>query len=487
MAGLDVERATAEEIARLLDARELSCEEVAGAYLSRMAAHNDELNVYLHIDEERTLAQAQALDAGGRSGIAGVPIAYKDLFCIRDVPTTAGSRVLEGYRPPYTATVVRRCQAEGLVELGKTNMDEFAMGSSTENSAYGPTRNPWDSERVPGGSSGGSAAAVAASMAPIALGTDTGGSIRQPAALCGVVGIKPTYGAVSRYGVVAFASSLDQVGPFARTVRDCALALRVIAGPDTCDSTCIGPPEPIELPERDDLRGVRVGAISLDGIGGVEPGVRASYEAALETVRGLGAELVEASLEFSLTPHALAAYYLIAPAEASANLARYDGVRYGLRVSGDDVFEMYDATRQAGFGREVKRRCLIGAYALSAGYYDAYYGQAQRVRTLIRRDFDKAFERCDLLLTPTSPTVAFRLGELVDDPLAMYACDLFTLPVNLSGLPAISLPCGLSEGLPVGLHLAGPAFSENRLLAAAHALEGAFAFDPRPPALMGAA
>jgi aspartyl-tRNA(Asn)/glutamyl-tRNA(Gln) amidotransferase subunit A len=299
--------------------------------------------------------------------------------------------------------------------------------------------------------------------------------------------MKPTYGAVSRYGVVAFASSLDQVGPFARTVRDCALALRVIAGPDICDSTCLGPPEPIELPEREDLRGVRVGAISLDGIDGVELGVRASYEAALETVRGLGAELVEASLEFSLTPHALAAYYLIAPAEASANLARYDGVRYGLRVPGDDVFEMYDRTRRRGFGREVKRRCLIGAYALSAGYYDAYYGQAQRVRTLIRRDFDKAFESCDLLLTPTSPTVAFRIGELVDDPLAMYACDLFTLPVNLSGLPAISLPCGLSEGLPVGLHLAGPAFSENRLLAAAHALEGAFAFDPRPPALMGAA
>jgi aspartyl-tRNA(Asn)/glutamyl-tRNA(Gln) amidotransferase subunit A len=487
MAGLEIERATAEEIARLLDARELTCEDVAQAYLDRIAALDGELNVFLHVDPERVLARARALDQKERSGIAGVPIAYKDLLCIRGVPTTAGSRVLEGYRPPYTATVVRRCEAEGLVELGKTNMDEFAMGSSTENSAYGPTRNPWDRERVPGGSSGGSAAAVAASMAPLALGTDTGGSIRQPAALCGVVGMKPTYGAVSRYGAVAFASSLDQIGPFARTVRDCALALRVIAGPDSCDSTCLGPPEPIELPERQDLRGLRVGAISLEGIGGVEPGVRARYEAALETVRELGGELVEASLEFSLTPHALAAYYLIAPAEASANLARYDGVRYGLRVPGDDVFEMYDRTRQRGFGREVKRRCLIGAYALSAGYYDAYYGQAQRVRTLIRRDFEHAFEKCDVLLTPTSPTVAFRIGELVDDPLAMYACDLFTLPVNLSGLPAISLPCGLSEGLPVGLHLAGPAFSENRLLAAAHALEGAFAFDPRPPALAGAA
>jgi aspartyl-tRNA(Asn)/glutamyl-tRNA(Gln) amidotransferase subunit A len=487
MAVFDVERTSAEEIARLLDARELTCADVAQAYLDRIEALNDDLNVYLHVDPERVLARARALDSEGRSGIAGVPIAYKDLLCIRGVPTTAGSKVLEGYRPPYTATAVRRCEAEGLVELGKTNMDEFAMGSSTENSAYGPTRNPWDRERVPGGSSGGSAAAVAASMAPLSLGTDTGGSIRQPAALCGVVGLKPTYGNVSRYGAIAFASSLDQIGPFARTVRDCALALRVIAGADTCDSTCVGPPEPIELPERQDLRGVRVGAISLDGIEGVSPGVRASYEAALETVRSLGGELVEAKLEFSLTPHALAAYYLIAPAEASANLARYDGVRYGLRVDGDDIFAMYDATRERGFGREVKRRCLIGAYALSAGYYDAYYGQAQRVRTLIRRDFDAAFASCDLLLTPTAPTVAFRLGELVDDPLAMYACDLFTLPVNLSGLPAISLPCGLSDGLPVGLHLAGPAFSENRLLAAAHALEGAFAFDPRPPALMGTA
>jgi aspartyl-tRNA(Asn)/glutamyl-tRNA(Gln) amidotransferase subunit A len=324
-------------------------------------------------------------------------------------------------------------------------------------------------------------------MLPLSLGSDTGGSIRQPAAFCGIVGMKPTYGRVSRYGLVAYASSLDQIGPFARTVRDCALALRVIAGADTCDSTCVGPPEPIELPERQDLRGVRVGAIPLDGIGGVEPGVRARYEAALETVRALGGELVEAKLEFSLTQHALAAYYLIAPAEASANLARYDGVRYGLRVTGEDVFEMYDKTRRAGFGREVKRRCLIGAYALSAGYYDAYYGQAQRVRTLIRRDFDQAFASCDLLLTPTSPTVAFRIGELVDNPLAMYACDLFTLPVNLAGLPAISLPCGLSEGLPVGLHLAGPAFSENTLLGAAHALEGAFAFDSVLPALAGVA
>ena len=322
-------------------------------------------------------------------------------------------------------------------------------------------------------------------MAPLALGTDTGGSIRQPAALCGVVGMKPTYGAVSRYGAVAFASSLDQIGPFARTVRDCALALRVIAGPDICDSTCLGPPEPIELPEREDLRGAARGR----DLAGRHRRRRARRARELRGRARDGARARRRArrgqLEFSLTPHALAAYYLIAPAEASANLARYDGVRYGLRVPGDDVFEMYDATRQRGFGREVKRRCLIGAYALSAGYYDAYYGQAQRVRTLIRRDFDQAFESCDLLLTPTSPTVAFRIGELVDDPLAMYACDLFTLPVNLSGLPAISLPCGLSEGLPVGLHLAGPAFSENRLLAAAHALEGALRVRSAPAGAAG--
>src|SRR4051794_31704565 len=289
MAVFDVEATSAEEIARLLDARELTCEEVAGAYLSRMDAHNDALNVFLHVDEERTLARARALDETGRSGIAGVPMAYKDLFCIRDVPTTAGSRVLEGYRPPYTATVVRRCEAAGLVELGKTNMDEFAMGSSTENSAFGVTRNPWDSERVPGGSSGGSAAAVAASMAPLSLGTDTGGSIRQPAALCGVVGMKPTYGAVSRYGVVAFASSLDQVGPFARNVRDCALLLSVIAGADPCDSTCVGLREPVAMPEREDLRGLRLAYLTLDGVEGVEPGVREAYERAVETARSLGA------------------------------------------------------------------------------------------------------------------------------------------------------------------------------------------------------
>ncbi|MEO9176856.1 MAG: Asp-tRNA(Asn)/Glu-tRNA(Gln) amidotransferase subunit GatA [Gaiellales bacterium] len=485
---LDPLRTSAEELAASLTSREVSCVEVATAYLGRIAELDPGLHVYLHVDPERTLADAARIDATGPSGLQGVPIAYKDLLCTRGVPTTAGSRILEGYRPPYSATVVRRGEQAGLVSLGKLNMDEFAMGSSTENSGYGPTRNPWDRSRVPGGSSGGSAAAVAAGLAPLTLGTDTGGSIRQPASLCGVVGLKPTYGVVSRYGAVAFASSLDQIGPFGRTVRDCALLLSVIAGEDPCDSTCLGPRDAVELPVREDLRGLRVGILDVSGIAGVEPGVRATYEAALETLRGLGAaEVREIELEFSLTPHALAAYYLIAPAEASANLSRYDGVRYGLREDAPDVFSMYEATRSTGFGREVKRRCLIGAYALSAGYYDALYGQAQRVRTLIMRDFARVFESCDVLVCPTSPTVAFELGALVDDPLAMYACDLFTLPVNLAGLPGLSIPCGLSEGLPVGLQLIGPAFSENTLLAAGHALERAFSFDPVPPNLAGGA
>ena len=489
MGSLDVSRTSAEELVRLLDARELSCVEVAQAHLDRIAAVDDEIHAFLHTHPEATLARAAQLDEHGRSGLQGVPIALKDLFITKGVPTTAGSRILEGYVPPFTGTVVERCEKAGLVSVGKTNMDEFAMGSSTENSGYGPTRNPWDTTRVPGGSSGGSSAAVAAGMAPLSLGTDTGGSIRQPAALCGIVGLKPTYGAVSRYGVVAFASSLDQVGPFARSVRDTALLLSVIEGKDCCDSTSVGLPAPVELPEREDLRGLRIAYLGLDGVEGVEPGVRDTYERAIETARALGAdEVAEVQLPTAMSPNGLAAYYLIAPAEASANLARYDGVRYGLRVDAPDVFSMYEETRREGFGAEVKRRILIGAYALSAGYYDAFYGQAQKVRTLIRRDFDAVFaeQGFDLLLTPTSPTVAFRIGERVDDPLSMYLSDLFTLPVNLAGTPGLSIPCGLSEGLPVGLHLCGPAFSENTLLAAGHAFERAFAFDPVPPTLEAA-
>jgi aspartyl-tRNA(Asn)/glutamyl-tRNA(Gln) amidotransferase subunit A len=474
--GLTVERAAA-----LLDGRELSAEELAAAYLERIAALDGELNVFLHTHPEATLARARALDRGGRAGIAGVPIALKDLFSTRDVPTTAGSRILEGFLPICDADVVERTAAAGLVSLGKSNMDEFAMGSSTEHSAFGPTRNPWDPARVPGGSSGGSAAAVAAGMAPWSLGTDTGGSIRQPAAFCGVVGLKPTYGAVSRYGVVAFASSLDQVGPFALTVRDVALLLGVIAADDPRDTTNVGLPEPVAVPEREDLAGVRLG-IPRDQLElGVDAGVLERFEQAVELARGLGAEIGECSLPTS--KQGLAAYYLIAPAEASANLARYDGVRYGLRVDASDVHTMYEETRRAGFGAEVKRRVMLGTYALSAGYYDAYYGQAQRARTLIRREFDEAFGRFDALLLPTAPSAAFELGAKLSDPLAMYANDVFTLPANLAGLPGLSIPCGLDAGLPVGLQLVGPAFSENRLLAAGHALEKAIGFDPVPPRL----
>jgi aspartyl-tRNA(Asn)/glutamyl-tRNA(Gln) amidotransferase subunit A len=474
---------TAERAIGLLDAGEVSCRELATAYLDRIDAANDGLHAFLRTRRAKALAEADRLDREGREGLAGVPLALKDILCTRGEETTAGSRILAGHRPIFDGGCVQRLKEAGLIALGKTNMDEFAMGSSTENSAFGVTRNPWDPTRVPGGSSGGSAAAVAAGMAPLALGTDTGGSIRQPAALCGVVGMKPTYGAVSRYGLIAFASSLDQIGPFALTVRDAALLLAAIVGHDPCDATSIALPEPVEVPDRTDLRGVRVGIPSDLLAQGIEPGVRASFEAAVRQAEGLGAEMVEVTLPHAR--HALPAYYLIAPAEASANLARFDGVRFGLRLEepGDSVADMYGRTRAAGFGAEVKRRIMLGTYALSAGYYDAYYGMAQRVRTMIRRDFDLAFAQVDVIATPTSPTVAFEIGERVDDPWAMYASDVLTVPVNLAGLPGISIPCGLSDGLPVGFQLIGPVFSENRILAAAHALEQAIAFDPVPPAL----
>jgi aspartyl-tRNA(Asn)/glutamyl-tRNA(Gln) amidotransferase subunit A len=440
-----------------------------------------ETGAFLHVHPELTLERARGFDRSGRSGTAGVPIGLKDLLSTRGIPTTAGSRILDGFRPIVDADVVEATADAGLISLGKLNMDEFAMGSSTEHSGYQLTRNPWDPALVPGGSSGGSAAAVAAGLAPWTLGTDTGGSIRQPAAFCGVVGLKPTYGAVSRYGVVAFASSLDQVGPFALTVRDVAQLLAIIARDDPRDSTNTGLPAPIELPSATDLKGLRL-AVPRDQLGvGVEPGVAELFERTVNLCRSLGAEVGETMLPHA--SHGLAAYYLIAPSEASANLARYDGVRYGLRVDAPDVHEMYSETRRAGFGAEVKRRIMIGTYALSAGYFDAYYGQAQRVRTLIRRDFADAFGTWDALLLPTAPSVAFPIGAKLDDPLAMYANDVFTLPVNLAGLPGLSIPCGLDNGLPVGFQVIGPAFSENRLLAIGHALEQALAFDPVPPRL----
>jgi aspartyl-tRNA(Asn)/glutamyl-tRNA(Gln) amidotransferase subunit A len=413
--------------------------------------------------------------------LGGVPLAVKDLFCTEGVPSQAGSRILEGYRPPYTATVVAKLLAAGASLLGKTNQDEFAMGSSNENSGFGPVLNPWDRTRVPGGSSGGSAAAVAAGLAPWAIGTDTGGSIRQPAALCGIVGLKPTYGACSRYGMIAFASSLDQAGPLARNVTDATLLFQHMIGRDRRDSTSVAFPGPVTLPNAERLDGIRLGVPEeLTGAGegetGIEPGVRESFERTLALAEGLGATIEPCRLPHA--PHALSAYYLIAPAEASANLARFDGVRYGLRVDGSaDLVEMYGRTRATGFGDEVKRRIMLGTYALSSGYYDAYYGRAQKVRTLISSDFRSAFERFDFIVTPTSPWVAFTLGSKTNDPYAMYLNDFCTVPMPLAGIPAVSIPSGLSQGLPVGFQLAGPAFSEGRMLDAAYALEQAIGFD----------
>ena len=472
---------TAEGARDALHAGDMTALELVEAYLRRAA--DDPYGAFLTLDGERARERARQIDElAERPPLGGVPIAVKDVLSTRDLTTTAGSRILEGFRPVYTATCVHRLEEAGAVVIGKTNMDEFAMGSSTENSAYQLTRNPWDRERVPGGSSGGSAAAVAACQAPWSLGTDTGGSIRQPAALCGIVGMKPTYGAVSRYGLIAFASSLDQVGPFARTVRDAALLLSHLVGRDECDATSLDWPEPIEMPAAERLDGLRLGVVEeLMGVG-VEPGVRAAVESAIALAGDLGAAVEPVSLPTS--EHGLATYYLIAPAECSANLARFDGVRYGHRAEDPDgILEMYERTRGEGFGPEVKRRIMLGTFALASGYYDAYYVRAQRVRTLIVRDFERAFERVDLLLSPTSPTVAFRLGERTADPYSMYVADICTIPVSLAGLPAISIPCGLSEGLPVGLQIAGPAFSENRILAAAHALERAIGFDPLPPGL----
>ncbi len=469
---------SAEEQIAAVVAGETSSVELVAAHLARV--EHDEWNSFLAVDRERALARAKEIDGlATRPPLAGVPIAIKDALSTRDLVTTAGSKMLEGFRPIYTATCVARLEAAGAVIIGKTNMDEFAMGSSTENSAYGPTLNPWDLTRVPGGSSGGSASSVAARQVPWSLGSDTGGSIRQPAALCGIVGMKPTYGAISRYGLIAFASSLDQVGPFARTVRDAALLLSHMVGRDPMDATSLEWTEPIRVPSATRLDGVRVGVIEELMSDGIEPGVRAACQSTIDMVEALGGTVVPIAL-----PHAgygLATYYLIAPAEASANLARFDGIRYGHRTADADVLlEHYERTRAEGFGPEVKRRIMLGTFALSSGYYDAYYGQAQRVRTLIMRDFAEAFAQVDVVASPTSPSTAFRLGERTADPLSMYLSDICTIPISLAGLPSLSIPCGLSEGLPVGLQLAGPAFSENRLLEVAHALELAIGFDDAP-------
>jgi aspartyl-tRNA(Asn)/glutamyl-tRNA(Gln) amidotransferase subunit A len=468
---------TAAQALRAIEAGELSAGELFDAYRERAAA--DELNAF-------TWVAAETPDGdGGGAPLGGVPLAVKDLFCTAGVPSQAGSRILEGYLPPYTATVVEQLARAGAPLLAKTNQDEFAMGSSNENSAFGPVLNPWDRARVPGGSSGGSAAAVAAGLAPWALGTDTGGSIRQPAALCGVVGLKPTYGAVSRYGMIAFASSLDQAGPFTRDVTDAALLFRHMIGRDRCDSTSLEFPHPIELPSQRRLDGVTLGVPKELSGEGIETGVLEAFEATLDVARQLGAEVRSCRLEHA--EHALSAYYLIAPAEASSNLARYDGVRYGLRAQGaTDLLTMYTRTRHDGFGAEVKRRIMLGTYALSSGYYDAYYGRAQRVRTKIAQDFEQVFADVDFVVTPTSPGVAFELGAKTGDPLAMYLNDFCTVPMSLAGIPAISIPNGLAEPpgggsrLPTGFQIAGPAFSEPRLLEAAFALEQELGFDSSP-------
>jgi aspartyl-tRNA(Asn)/glutamyl-tRNA(Gln) amidotransferase subunit A len=481
---------SAREALDALDARELSARELFEFYRARAVADRvageEGLNCFTWVADGPPSGDGPSDETPGDDApqpLGGLPLAVKDLFCTEGVPSQSGSRVLEGYLPPYTATVVSRLNDAGASLLGKTNQDEFAMGSSNENSAFGPVRNPWDRERVPGGSSGGSAAAVAAGLAPWALGTDTGGSIRQPAALCGIVGLKPTYGSVSRYGMIAFASSLDQAGPLTRDVSDAALLLRHMVGRDACDATSLSFPHEIELPSAERLDGVTLGVPEELTGEGIEAGVLDCFQAALARAQELGAQVRGVRLEHA--PHALSAYYVLAPAEASSNLARFDGVRYGMRAPGaEELLDMYTRTRHDGFGAEVKRRIMLGTYALSAGYYDAYYGRAQRVRTKIAEDFRTAFGTVDFIVSPTAPSVAFRLGEKTADPLAMYLNDYCTVPMSLAGIPAISIPCGLAgeggpqgAGLPVGLQIAGPAFSENRLLDAAHALEQSIGFN----------
>jgi len=481
----DLTRATAAELADALASKAISSVELTQAHLDRIAAVDGQVHAYLHVDEEGALAQARAVDGRRQAGeslgpLAGVPIAVKDVMTTKGIPTTCGSRILEGWIPPYDATVVTRLREAGLPILGKTNMDEFAMGSSTEHSAYGPSRNPWDLERIPGGSGGGSSSVVASFQAPLATGTDTGGSIRQPAAVTGTVGTKPTYGGVSRYGLVALASSLDQAGPCARTVLDTALLHALMGGHDPMDSTSINAPVPpvVEAARAADVRGMRIGVVKELGGEGYQAGVRRRFEESVALLEELGAEVVEVSCpNFD---YALAAYYLILPSEASSNLAKFDAMRYGLRVAPEGIDspsaeQVMAATRDAGFGPEVKRRIILGTYALSSGYYDAYYGSAQKVRALIAQDFANAYEKVDVLVSPTAPTTAFKLGDKLEDPMAMYLNDIATIPANLAGVPGMSLPSGLADedGLPAGIQILAPATMDERLYAVGAALEAA--------------
>jgi len=470
----------------LLKKGEISSVELTQAVIDRIVAVDNDIKAYLTLTPELALEQARDADrrraAGENNPLLGIPLAIKDVICTEGVPTTCGSKILENFVPPYDATVMALLSSQGAILLGKTNMDEFAMGSSTENSAYFITHNPWDLSRVPGGSSGGSAAAVAADECLGALGSDTGGSVRQPAALCGVVGLKPTYGRVSRYGLVAFASSLDQIGPFGKDVTDCAILLNAIACYDPRDSTSVNVPTP-DYTEAlvDDIKRMRVGVPQEYFVEGMQPEVEQRVREAIAKLAELGAEVAEVSLPH--TEYSLPTYYLIAPAEASANLARYDGVKYGLSLQEGELWDNYKKTRQSGFGAEVKRRIMLGTYALSAGYYDAYYLKAQKVRTLIKGDFDRAFEDCDVIVAPTSPTVAFKIGEKVDDPLQMYLSDIFTLSVNLAGICGVSIPCGFADGLPVGLQIMGKPFAEETVLRVAYAYEQATEWHTRRPVL----
>jgi len=483
----ELSRLTITQARDLLARREISAVELTRTCLDRIAELERRLNAFITVCPREAIAQAEAADkrllAGSAPALCGIPLAIKDIYATCGVRTTCASKILENFVPPYDATVIAKLREAGAVFVGKANMDEFAMGSSTENSAFGPTRNPYDLERVAGGSSGGSAAAVAAGECLAALGTDTGGSIREPASFCGVVGIKPTYSRVSRYGVIAYASSLDQVGPFARTVRDAAILLRELAGVDPRDSTCSARPVPdYERALTGEVKGMRIGVPREFFVEGMEPEVEGAVRAALKHYQAMGAQTVEISLPH--TDYAIAAYYLIATAEASANLARYDGIRYGLRAEADNNIELYNRTRARGFGAEVKRRIMLGTFALSAGYYDAYYLKAQKVRTLIRRDFERAFERCDVIATPVAPTTAFKIGEKMADPLQMYLSDIFTISVNLAGLPGISLPCGYDgRGMPIGLQIIGAPFGEEAILCAGDAYERAGAFESRRPAI----